>query len=104
MSPSDERTSPHDERTDTARHNVAAIRARLDLTGDSVQSDVAFGSRNLANHPGAARAVFIHDVVTAPAAARQLYREARVVFSDTYVGTAREALAQDLATGAGAQV
>lgn len=61
------------------------------FTGDSGQGDVAFGERMLTEHPEAVRAVFIHDVVDTPEAARETWRARRIFFFDTYLGAAVEA-------------
>jgi hypothetical protein len=61
------------------------------FVGDSGQGDVEFGDRMLAAAPHAVHAVFIHDVVATPEAARQEWRQKRIFFFDTYVGAAVEA-------------
>jgi hypothetical protein len=63
------------------------------FTGDSGQGDVAFGEQMLAQWPDAVRAVFIHDVVATPEPVRQVWRDKRIFFFDTYVGAAVEAFA-----------
>jgi hypothetical protein len=61
------------------------------FVGDSGQGDVEFGDNMLAFAPHMVHAVFIHDVVDTPEAARQAWRAKRIYFFDTYVGAAVEA-------------
>jgi hypothetical protein len=59
--------------------------------GDSGQGDVMFGQQMLEAGRDAVKGVFIHDVVSTPASKRAHWREAGIVFFDTYAGAAAEA-------------
>lgn len=60
--------------------------------GDSGQGDIHFGQRMLELAPASVKAIFIHDVVATPEAARRELAVGGVRLFDTYIGAAREAL------------
>ncbi|WP_438017203.1 phosphatase domain-containing protein [Sorangium sp. So ce315] len=60
--------------------------------GDSGQGDIHFGQRMLELAPESVKAIFIHDVVATPGAARRELAVGGVRLFDTYIGAAREAL------------
>ncbi|AUX48777.1 hypothetical protein SOCE26_103180 [Sorangium cellulosum] len=62
------------------------------LVGDSGQGDIHFGQRMLELAPEVVKAIFIHDVVATPDAARRELALGGVRLFDTYVGAASDAL------------
>jgi Phosphatidate phosphatase APP1, catalytic domain len=74
---------------------------RFVFVGDSGQGDAMFGARMRAEHPDMVPAVFIHDVVATPKAARADWRSQGVHFFDTYPGAATVAHELGLITDRG---
>lgn len=66
------------------------------FTGDSGQADPRFGEMLLTNAPDVTKGVFIHDVVATPPQKRDEFRRKGILFFDTYVGAALEAMDRGL--------
>lgn len=66
------------------------------FTGDSGQADPRFGEMLLTNAPDVTKGVFIHDVVDTPPQKRDEFRRKGILFFDTYVGAALEAMDRGL--------
>jgi hypothetical protein len=73
------------------------------FVGDSGQGDAKFGKRMYKQAADRVKGVFIHDVVSTSAEAREEWAAAGVAFFDTYVGAGCIALEQGLISAAGLQ-
>ena len=71
------------------------------FTGDSGQGDAIFAEKMMTKYPGAAKAAFIHDVVNTSQEKRGEMAQKSVIFFDTYVGAAVEALGKGLVAKTG---